>query len=70
MIAGNHSGAAAARNQGMSVALGEYFLFFDADDIMPPDYLENMIKHMDDSEVDMVIGHAEKIDKECCRRTG
>lgn len=64
MVTGNHSGAATARNQGMSVALGEYFLFFDADDIMTPDYLENMVKHMDDAEVDMVIGHAEKIDKD------
>lgn len=63
IISSAHSGAAAARNLGMSVATGQYFLFFDADDIMMPDYLENMIQHIDTENVDIVIGKAEKINE-------
>lgn len=37
-----NQGVSAARNKGMSVALGNYFCFLDADDEWMPDYLENL----------------------------
>lgn len=63
VISGCHEGAAAARNKGMEIAVGQYFLFFDSDDIMQPGYLYEMVKHIDDENIDMVIGRAEKIDE-------
>ena len=63
IASGYHEGASCARNKGMGIASGQYFLFFDADDIMSPDYLYELVKHIDDKNVDMVIGRAEKIDE-------
>lgn len=39
----SHNGVASARNIGMSVATGQYFMFFDADDIMEPCCLDEMV---------------------------
>lgn len=58
-----HKGAAAARNRGMAVAAGQYFLFFDADDLMSPSYLEKMLYQMEHNKVDIVIGRYEKINE-------
>ena len=46
IASGYHEGASCARNKGMGIASGQYFLFFDADDIMSPDYLYELVKHI------------------------
>ena len=59
----SHNGVASARNIGMSVATGQYFMFFDADDIMEPCCLDEMVGCIEYEEVDMVIGQSSKIDE-------
>lgn len=50
-------GVSGARNVGLSYASGEYVYFADADDQMPEDGLEKLIKAMEAArEVDFVIG--------------
>jgi len=39
----NSKGAAAARNQALSLAKGKYIIFFDADDWIPSTYLETQL---------------------------
>lgn len=46
-------GAAAARNRGLELVSGEFICFIDSDDYVRPEYLAQMIKHIDD--VDIVI---------------
>jgi glycosyltransferase involved in cell wall biosynthesis len=43
-------GSGFARNRGISVARGDYLLFLDADDIVAPDYVENMAAALDQHE--------------------
>lgn len=38
----NNSGAAAARNEGLKAAAGEYITFVDSDDFVDPSHLENL----------------------------
>ena len=38
-------GAAAARNAGMAVATGDVVVFMDADNVVPPDFLERLRDH-------------------------
>lgn len=59
----SHNGVASARNIGMSVATGQYFMFFDADDIMEPCCLDEMVGCIEYEDVDMVIGQSSKIDE-------
>jgi glycosyltransferase involved in cell wall biosynthesis len=42
-----HKGAPAARNKGLYVAAGEYIIFFDSDDIMLPNRVEEQINLME-----------------------
>ena len=55
------SGIPAARNKAMPMAKGQYILFFDGDDVMMPDYLEQLVKCMEFEDVDMVVGDVIKI---------
>ena len=41
-----NSGAAAARNHGISLAHGDYFQFLDADDLLAPDKLEHQLARL------------------------
>jgi GT2 family glycosyltransferase len=52
-IANNiNRGFAAAVNQGMRLATGRYVLLLNPDTVVPPDAIEQMVKHMDaDTEV-------------------
>ena len=51
-----NSGAAAARQKGISLATGDYITFLDADDFFENDYIEKMMLNIDYNEADVVIG--------------
>jgi glycosyltransferase involved in cell wall biosynthesis len=52
------SGAAAARNRGISESTGALLAFLDADDVWTPDTLERQLHALTaESEIDMVFGH-------------
>jgi glycosyltransferase involved in cell wall biosynthesis len=56
-----NSGTAAARNQGIKVANGEYLAFLDADDIWLPNKLKiQMMAFEADSHLDIVTGYVEQ----------
>lgn len=46
-----HSGVGKTRNKGLECASGEYIAFIDADDRIEPDYLEQMLQGLNDSEL-------------------
>lgn len=50
-------GPGAARNKGVSLAKGEWTLFFDSDDLLEPNHLEALLKRAAEvPEADMVAG--------------
>jgi hypothetical protein len=49
-------GGAAARNTGVTAATGEYLVFADADDIVPPGAYRAMLDTLEASGSDLVIG--------------
>ncbi|MBI6661160.1 glycosyltransferase, partial [Pseudomonas carnis] len=49
-----NSGQGVARNLGMSAASGDYLLFVDADDWIDPDLCSDLIKRMDDEQLDFI----------------
>lgn len=50
-----NSGAAAARNQGMNVARGEYIAFVDSDDWIDADMYKRMVDTAEANDCDLVI---------------
>lgn len=52
---GSPKGPAASRNLGLSASQGEFLHFFDSDDIMPPDHLENFLRLIEASDADYVV---------------
>lgn len=55
-----NNGAASARNVGIDNAKGNYICFVDADDIVSPHYLEQMLKLLLDNEADIVCTRYER----------
>jgi glycosyltransferase involved in cell wall biosynthesis len=52
-----HQGQAYALNRGLQIAKGEYFAYFDADDLMRPTKLEVQARYLDEHpDVDLVYG--------------
>jgi len=51
-----NKGASAARNHGFSLSKGEYIKFFDADDIINPEMLENQISLAVDNPNSVIAG--------------
>ena len=49
-------GITAARNAGLAAARGKYILNADADTLYPPDWIEEMVKPMDNDGVTCVYG--------------
>lgn len=55
-----NGGVAAARNSGIAKATGDYVVFYDPDDYIPPDALEKMYKTAASKDADLVIGIMEE----------
>ena len=51
LITLQNSGVSNARNEGLKNAKGEYICFWDSDDIIDNNYLEEMIKLINDSDI-------------------
>ena len=52
----SNSGPGDSRNYGMKVAKGDYFIILDSDCIIPPDYLAQVQKSLDEEYVDCFGG--------------
>ena len=50
-----NAGVSAARNQGVAAGHGEYYTFVGADDILRPEYIEEMISLAESERGDLVI---------------
>ena len=55
-IVKNNTGRSDSRNMGMSNAKGDYFLFFDSDCILPPQYFETVNNYLESDYVDCFGG--------------
>lgn len=60
----NNKGVSVARNNGLRKAKGKYVIFFDADDIMTPDFISSRISLLEnDSTLDFVSGEVQKFNE-------
>ena len=57
LVSKPHSNAGESRNMGLCKSSGDYLLFFDADDRMPPDMVELLVERANETDADVV----------CCR---
>lgn len=55
--------ASIARNEGMKLAKGTYFLFLDSDDILYEDAIANLVASAEKNKADLVIGNYKTIDR-------
>lgn len=51
-----NEGRSIARNYGLERAKGEYFVFFDSDCVIPPDYFKILSKQLDQTQLDCFGG--------------
>ena len=56
-----NKGAPSARNKGIEIAHGKYIMFFDADDVLVLDAIEQLVKYIDDA--DLALGNNFEIDE-------
>lgn len=50
-----NAGLSMTRNDGMKVAKGKYVQFVDSDDLLEPDFTENMVRAAEANSADLVI---------------
>lgn len=63
ILASDNYGAPHARNWGLSIAQGEYIVFFDADDIMEVNLLETLVQGIEANNSDIAMGAYVEIDE-------
>ena len=56
-----NGGVGAARNAGIDIAKGSFICFVDADDYLPSDSVEHLMRQLQKTEADLVCGGWEKI---------
>lgn len=50
-------GVSSARNTGLDIAKGDYITFFDADDVLPPNSIEERVRYIElNNHIDIVDG--------------
>jgi len=50
-----NGGAASARNAGLDAATGDYICFVDSDDAVAPDYVETLLRHLEQEKADIAV---------------
>ena len=55
IISGENRGVAAARNLGLQEVKGEYFCFYDADDIIYPEHIDILVKTVTENASDTAV---------------
>lgn len=60
----HHSGAGAARNNGIKLARGKYIQFLDSDDYFEPTMLQELYEHAEKFNADITVCSAKKVDEE------
>lgn len=58
-----NSGVAAARNQGVLMAKGDYIAFVDSDDFIEKDMYEILLATMDNDKIDMAVSTINRIER-------
>lgn len=59
-------GVSRARNTGIGLSSGELIMFFDADDYIESDYIENMVNVYDQTKENVIKSHMYVHDKNYC----
>ena len=59
-----NGGLSAARNSGVDVAQGQYIQFVDSDDYLEPNVLGNLVRKMEEDELDILRFNYQNVDEE------
>ena len=62
LINQQNQGVSQARNNGLSVAKGEYVIFIDSDDFLIPNYLDKLLKIAIDNSLDILKANMIEVD--------
>ena len=60
----NNLGVSVARNEGTRIATGDYIMYLDADDELPPGVLSSAAHVLESHHLDIVLGYVKYISKE------